>query len=100
MSGCVSNLQGTPSKTPQFTALKTNNTSVMLMLVDLHGATNVTGLHVDSPVIASPEIFNNSTTVPSGKQIQITDPARAGKVDLKVSSMVDGNWTQVLNGSF
>ena len=99
MSGCVSNLSGSPSGTPKFTALKANNTSVMVMLLDMDGAKNVTGLYVDSPAIASPVVFNNSTAVPVGKQITITDPALAGKVNISAFSLVDGNWTQVLNGS-
>lgn len=98
MSGCVSNLSGSASGTPKFTAVKTNNTTVMVMLIDLNGAKSVTGLHVDSPAIATPDVIASGTAVPSGKEILITDPALAGKANITISSTVDGNKTVVLNG--
>ena len=100
MSGCVSNLQNSPSGTPKFTAVKSNNTTVMVMLIDMNGAKNVTGLHVDSPVIGKPDVIASGEKVPTGKEILITDPALAGKVNITISSTVGGNKTVVLNGHF
>lgn len=100
MSGCVNNLQTGGKAVPMFTALKTNNTTVTVLLIDLNGAKNVTGLHVDSPAIGSPDVIASGTAVPVGKEIKITDPALAGKENITISSLVDGNKTIVLNGSF
>ena len=100
MSGCVSNLSGSQKGMPKFTAVKSNNTTVMVMLLDMNGAKNVTGLHVDSPAISKPDVIASGAAVPVGKQILITDPALAGKSNITVSSTVDGNKTVVLNGHF
>ena len=99
MSGCVSNPQGSPKGTPMFTAMKSNNTTVTVMLIDAYGK-NVTGLHVDSPAIGSPDVIASGENVPVGKQIKITDPALAGKVNITVSTTIDGNKTVVINGHF
>ncbi len=100
MSGCVTNLEKSSKGTPLFTALKSNDTTLMVMLIDMNGAENVTGLHVDSPAIGSPDVIASGTSVPAGKEIKITDPALAGKVNISISSTVDGKKMTVLNGSF
>lgn len=100
MSGCVTNLQESKNGTPIFTAMKSNNTTLMIMLIDMNGAGSVTGLHVDSPAIGSPDVVASGTSVPAGKEIKITDPALAGKMNISISSMVDGKKMTVLNGSF
>lgn len=100
MSGCVTNIPDSSKGTPMFSAMKTNDTTLMVMLIDMNGAGNVTGLHVDSPAIGSPDVIASGSEVPAGKQIKITDPALAGKVNISISSSVDGKKMTVLNGSF
>ncbi len=98
MSGCIGN-QNSASGSPRITAMKTNDTTVTVFLVDLNGAKSVQGLHVDSPAIASPDVIPAGTDVPVGKTIKVTDPALAGKVNIVVSSTVDGKKQTVLNGT-
>lgn len=100
MSGCVNNIGESKKGTPMFTAMKSNDTTLTIMLIDMNGAGNVTGLHVDSPAIGSPDVIASGTGVPAGKEIRVTDPALAGKVNISVSSTVDGKKMTVLNGSF
>jgi hypothetical protein len=97
MSGCIGS-PNTAKGTPLITATKSNDT-VTVLLVDLNGAKNMTGLHVDSPAIASPDVIAAGKEVPVGKTITITDPALAGKVSIVISSTVDGNKTVVMNGT-
>ena len=102
-SGCTSsydqNVQSESKNTPVFTALRTNDTSVMIMLLDAHGATDIKGLHVVSPTVASPDLIDDNTSVPSGKEIKVIDPALSGKVNLVVTTTVNGTSLTVLNGT-
>ncbi len=98
MSGCIGN-SNTAKGSPRITAMKSNDTTVTVFLVDLNGAKEVKGLHVDSPAISSPDVIPAGTDVPVGKQIKITDPALAGKVNISISSSVDGAKQTVLNGT-
>ncbi|HEY3421863.1 MAG TPA: hypothetical protein VGK13_01805 [Methanocellaceae archaeon] len=84
---------------PLFTAVRTNDTTVTVILADLNGANSSKGLHVESPSISSPDIISPDTNVPIGKEIKITDANFTGKVDLKITSSVDGASTIVLNGT-
>ena len=105
MSGCVTSLNSGNSgsaknvSSPLFTAVRTNNTTVMVMLLDLHGAKSVQGLHVESPSINSPDIIAANTDVQAGKNFKITDANLAGKVNLVLTSSVNGTSTIVLNGT-
>jgi hypothetical protein len=105
ISGCISSLNngsqgsGKNATGPLFTALRSNNTTVMVMLIDLNGANSTTGLHVDSPAIGTPDIIPAGTEVKAGQEIKITDANLSGKVDLVISSTVDGTSKIVLNGT-
>lgn len=104
MSGCICSIDNNVQKeaegpNPLFTALRTNDTSFMIMLLNADGAQNITGLHVDSPAISSPDIIAANASVPSGKEIYISDPNLAGKVNLTISASVDGKNRIVLNGT-
>ncbi len=105
ISGCVTNLnsgKAGPAKNatvPLFTAVRTNNTTVMIMLLDLNGAKSVQGLHVESPSINSSDIIPASTNVSVGKDIKITDANLGGKVNLVITSSVNGTSMIVLNGT-
>jgi hypothetical protein len=105
ISGCISSLNNSKNESiqngsaPLFTALRSNDTSVMVMLIDLNGANSTTGLHVDSPAISNPDIIPAGTDVKAGKEIKITDANLSGKVNLVISSTVDGTSKVVLNGT-
>jgi len=105
LSGCVTSLNsGTPGSAkngtaPLFTAVRTNNTTVTVILVDLRGAKSVKGLHVESPSISSSDIISKDTNVTVGKEIKITDANLAGKVNLVITSSVNGTSQIVLNGT-
>lgn len=105
LSGCVTNLNsgtsgsGKNTTVPLFTAVRTNNTTVTVILVDLNGAKSAQGLHVESPSIGSPDIIPANTNVSVGKEIKITDANLAGKVNLKITSSVNGASMTVLNGT-
>ncbi len=105
ISGCVTSLNSGTSgaskniSSPIFTAVRTNNTTVTVMLVDLSGAKSVKGLHVESPSINSSDIISPDTNVSVGKVIKITDANLAGKVNLVLTSSVNGTSQTVLNGT-
>lgn len=105
LSGCISSYDRgvsgaeTQGPMPVFTAVKSNNTTVMILLLDLNGATNVTGLHVESPSIGAPDVIANNTAVPVGREIKVTDPKLAGKVHLVITASVNGTSRVVLNGT-
>jgi len=105
VSGCVTSLTSGNTgasknvTVPLFTAVRTNNTTVMIMLLDLHGAKSVQGLHVESPSINSSDIIPANTDVPTGKNLKITDSNLAGKVNLVITSSVNGTNMIVLNGT-
>lgn len=105
ISGCVTSLNSGKSgseknvSSPLFTAVRTNNTTVMVSLLDLNGAKSVQGLHVESPTISSPDVIPMGTNVTIGKEIKITDASFAGKVNLVITSSVNGTSRVVLNGT-
>ncbi len=102
MSGCISSVDKTVQNssegpTPLFTALRTNNTTVTIMFFSDNGAGDVKGLHVVSPSVSSPDLVDQNTSVPVGKEIRIIDPNLGGKVNLTVTSFVNGTSRIVLN---
>lgn len=104
MSGCImgvdeSTQNATEGPGPIFTALRTNDTTVMIMLIDDNGAGDVQGLQVVSPSVGSPDIIDQNASVPAGKEIKITDPNLAGNVILTINSSVNGTSRIVLNGT-
>jgi len=99
MSGCVTNLEKSSKGTPLFTAMKSNDTTLMVMLIDTNGAENVTGLRVTARPIGSPDIHRHGAPCRRPGD-QDHRPALAGKVNVSISSMVDGKKMTVLNGSF
>lgn len=105
LSGCITssydkNVQNASTEAkPTFSALRTNDTTIMIMYLSAGGAEDVKGLHVVSPAISSPDLVDQNTSVPTGKEIRITDPALSGKVELIVTSSVDGTTITVLDGT-
>ncbi|HMK47777.1 MAG TPA: hypothetical protein VK436_14230 [Methanocella sp.] len=104
MSGCISSFDKsvtstTKEKIPSFIALRDNNTTVTIMLVDSNGVKDIKGLHVVSPSINSPDVIDPNTSVPSGKTIKVTDSGLSGKVNLVVTTSVNGTSITVLNGT-
>ncbi|CAJ37289.1 hypothetical protein [Methanocella arvoryzae] len=107
LSGCITSSYDTGAEhatapaeaMPTFSALRTNDTTVMIMLLSPGDAEEIKGLKVVSPVISSPDVIDQNTAVPAGKEIRITDPALSGKVDLVVTTTVNGESLVVLNGT-
>lgn len=105
LSGCItSSYDASEEKAPTeakptFSALRTNDTTVMIMLLSPGDAEEIKGLKVVSPVIGSPDVIDQNTAVPAGKEIRITDPALSGKADLIVTTTVNGESLVVLNGT-
>jgi hypothetical protein len=104
LSGCVTSLNSGAGSSknvtvPLYTAVRTNNTTVTVILADLNGANSSKGLHVESPSISSPDVISPGTDVPMGKEIKITDANLSGKVNLVITSSVNGNSMIVLNGT-
>jgi hypothetical protein len=107
VSGCVASFESTNNSTggaatagqgPQFTALRTGNSTLTIIYIDPNGASSVKGLHVVSPSIGSPDLVNDSTNVTAGQDMTITDPNLAGTIHLTLTSMVDGKSQVVLDG--